>query len=498
MLKARRNIRTRFSRRWQRVLLSIGIMLVSFTAHSQVDTTSNEFQRSFDDFLNNSQQEFEAFKSSNDSVFYGFLKKAWQEYELFIDEKPAIPKPKDQPELKIKEIKSREIQPVIRKTMLQDSGKQLQLHLAPSNYDEYGAAKEYHSIKFYGTRIDVFKVPSATRLAPPFTKDKIADFFIDAVNNDELIYAVYDLYNKASHKNLNKWGFIRLLQDASASLYGDLNERVLFTWTALIKTGHDARIGLKEDELFLLVNFDVPVYYSQYLMKGNKKYYLVNFDGQDKKSESLTSVKADYPAELDPVSLLIESNPLLQVREGTRKVNYKGNKHSLSYDVNLVDFFRAYPDCDLSIYFRPPLSETSLSSLDDLFLPLLKNKTDREQVNVLLDFIQHGLAYDTDNKQFGYENYLFAEEAVYYPSIDCEDRTVLLSQLINHYLDLETVALGFPGHVSLAVNLSEESDGSFIRYNNEKYYVCDPTYIGSACGMLMPEFNDVNPEVITY
>lgn len=484
---------------WVKILLSLFLFLISNSlVKAQPDTSRNEFQRSFDDFLKSSQQEFEAFKNSNDSVFYGFLKDAWTEFDLFIDEKPKPPKPEDQPEIKIKKVKSREIEPATRRTMLQDSGKQIQFHLAPNTYEEYKPAKKYHTINFYGTKVDVFRIPSAAKWQAPFTKDKVAGFFIEAVNNDELVYAVYDLYNKASHKNLNNWGYIRLLQEASASLFSSVNEQVLFTWTALIKTGYDARIGLHQDDLYLLVNFDVPVYYSQYLMKGNKKYYLVTFNGQRKKNESITSVKADYPGEMSPVSLVIESNPILDNSTGSRKLTYKGEKVSLSYNENLVKFYKGYPNCDLALYFPPPLSEVSLGGLDNLFIPLLKNKSETERVNAILDFVQQGLAYDTDNEQFGFENYLFAEESLYYPSIDCEDRTVLLAQLIHHYLDLETIALAFPGHVSLAVSLSENIDGSFIQHKGEKYFVCDPTYIGSRCGMLMPEFSNVNPEVITY
>jgi hypothetical protein len=144
------------------------------------------------------------------------------------------------------------------------------------------------------------------------------------------------------------------------------------------------------------------------------------------------------------------------------------------------------------------LTRLSLSALDKVFQPMLEGKHTIEQVDALLDFIQHGMAYDTDNKQFGYEHYLFAEEALYYPSIDCEDRTVLLAQLVSHYLGLKTIALAFPGHVTLAVNLPETTDGSYVNYRDKKYFVCDPTYIGARCGMLMPEFTDVNPEIITY
>jgi hypothetical protein len=128
----------------------------------------------------------------------------------------------------------------------------------------------------------------------------------------------------------------------------------------------------------------------------------------------------------------------------------------------------------------------------------MKNRNKFERVNLLLSFIQHGIPYEADDKQFGYENYLFAEESLFYPSADCEDRSVLLCQLIKQYTGLKSIALAYPGHVTLAVNLPETVKGSYVIYEGEKYFVCDPTYIGAKCGMLMPEFEKENPEIIAY
>jgi len=129
---------------------------------------------------------------------------------------------------------------------------------------------------------------------------------------------------------------------------------------------------------------------------------------------------------------------------------------------------------------------------------LLKNKTDTEKVNFLLDFIQHAIDYQTDEKQFGSENYLFAEETICYPYADCEDRTVLLSQLVREYTGLNTIAIVYPNHVSLAVNISENFEGAYVEHDNNKYYMADPTYIGAKLGMVMPEFENVVPEIIEF
>ena len=126
----------------------------------------------------------------------------------------------------------------------------------------------------------------------------------------------------------------------------------------------------------------------------------------------------------------------------------------------------------------------------------MQNVEDELRVNILLDFIQHALSYATDDKQFGYENYLFPEETLHYPSIDCEDRSILLSQLVKHYTGLNCIGLTYPGHVTLAVNFPNSMEGSYVNYEGKRYYICDPTYIGAKPGMLMPEFKNENPEII--
>jgi hypothetical protein len=476
--------------------LWIFTVFIPFGMLAQTDTLKSEYQKEFDSFKKDIQQEFETFKNHNDSVFYQFLNDSWKTFELMKDERATVPKPKKQPIIEDARHDNNKIIPLKGKTMLQDSGRQLQLQLVPNNYKVYNAARPYSTIDFYGSKIEVYKAKVKKHSTEPISKSAIAGFFKNTVNNDDLIYSIYDLSGKARHNKLNGWGYLRLLQEASSIYYHTLNERVLFTWTALIKSGFDARVGFDKNNIYLLVNFDVPVYYKLYLVKNNEKYYLIPFNGQQKKSESLTSFQADYPAELSAVGLVINENPDFGKNTKTRKLIYNDQKVNIAYNGNLVDFYTSYPDCELPVYFPPPLSNEALASLDKLLKPKMKNTKNESRVNVLLNFVQYALPYATDDKQFGYENYLFSEETLHYPSADCEDRSILLSQLVNHYTGLDCIGLAYPGHVTLAVNFPASIEGSYVDYEGKRYYICDPTYIGAKCGMLMPEFKNENPEII--
>jgi hypothetical protein len=93
-----------------------------------------------------------------------------------------------------------------------------------------------------------------------------------------------------------------------------------------------------------------------------------------------------------------------------------------------------------------------------------------------------------DQEQFGKEKPFFCEENFIYPYNDCEDRSVLLSCLIRNLLRLKVVLLDYDDHMAVAVNLPETIKGDHLIINTEKYYVCDPTYIGSTIGMSIPKY----------
>jgi hypothetical protein len=306
------------------------------------------------------------------------------------------------------------------------------------------------------------------------------------------------LQESAIENELNGWGYLELLRSASINMYNDTNEQVLFTWFALLKSGYDTKVGYNNEDVFLMPAFDMPISYRSYFESNNKKYYLILFEGQQEDYAYINSYIADYPEELLKLSLYFTRIPDFGLQTKTRNLNYKGQQINLSYNTNLTDFYSTYPECNLSVYFQPPLSPIAISSLAKFILPQIKNKNNIEKVNFILDFIQYAVDYQTDDEQFGVENYLFAEETICYPYADCEDRSIILSQLVRQYTGLSTVAIVYPNHVSLGVDIRENIDGAYVEYDNNKYYIADPTYIGAKLGMIMKKFENIEPEVIVF
>ena len=124
--------------------------------------------------------------------------------------------------------------------------------------------------------------------------------------------------------------------------------------------------------------------------------------------------------------------------------------------------------------------------------------SERQAVNFLLRFVQTSLKYETDDQQFGEENYLFPEETLFYPYSDCEDRAVLFACLVRSLLNLEVVGIDYPGHVATDVAFSEAVEGDSVMYKGMRYVIADPTYINANSGMTMPNFKQYTPNVIVY
>lgn len=92
-----------------------------------------------------------------------------------------------------------------------------------------------------------------------------------------------------------------------------------------------------------------------------------------------------------------------------------------------------------------------------------------------------------DIEVWGYDRNFYPEESLYYPYYDSEDRAILFSRLVRDVVGLDVVLVYYPGHLSTAVCFTEgDVKGDFLMFDNRKFIICDPTYIGSDVGEEMP------------
>ena len=163
---------------------------------------------------------------------------------------------------------------------------------------------------------------------------------------------------------------------------------------------------------------------------------------------------------------------------------------------NLINFYDEYPRIGWDIYSRSSLSALAKEQLYPVLRRGIAGKSKSEAANMLIDFVQTAFEYKTDEEQFGYERPLFADETLFYPYSDCEDRAILYSILVRDLLGLDVVLLHYPNHLATAVSFCEEIAGDYLILDGRKYLVCDPTYIGASIGNAMPQFKQIAAKVV--
>lgn len=478
-------------------LIILRILFLSFfQAHAQTDTTFNAFQAEFETFLDSIETAHEQFLSESDSIFYGFLRSSWASYKTTIPEKTKGIKPVQQPTIpedsifyELEPEKQKDTSSVIIPNLTRDTVKLDK----PEVFFSRAIAKE---INYYGITESLYYFPEHKPVLKHVSDQGIADFFHAMAANKEWGFNLQRLYLLKKKHKLNDWGYYCLLQKASEALFPNTNEQCLFVWYMLLKSNYRVKTGYSNNSVLLMLSTRQRIYNTPYINLQGIDYFLIN--SESNKARKVTTYKQDYPTVSHDIDLRLKAYPLFDILPVTKTIQYQKQPINLKIDITLIDFLSGIPHCPLENYFHPSPDPDFWMPVDSVIRPLISEKTNKEKIDVLLDFIQQAIPYQTDQEQFGKEKYMFAEECLFYPYSDCEDRTVLLAQMVKHYTNLPSIAVEFPEHVALAVDLGEDGQGTFIRHKGKKYIICDPTYINAKSGMLPDEFKDVKPKIVIY
>jgi len=313
---------------------------------------------------------------------------------------------------------------------------------------------------------------------------------------------LYQLQRYASRYQLNDWGYLQLINSTANQIFPrDANSRTVFTWFCLSQSGYIATVCYTSNSLYLMMPSQHTLYGRTYLKgKEGAKYYVFNLDGGKPKLNKVRVFNNQFPKANRTLDFEINETPLLNTRTQSKdlRFDYKGQRYTIPVTVNenLLDFYESYPFMDLAVYMKTPLSQQAKSSLVGSLKRITRGMGEQEAANFLLAFVQNAFKYKTDREQFGKERYLFAEETLYFPYSDCEDRSVLFAYLTREILGLQVVGLVFPGHAATAVRFNGQVDGDYITYRGQKYIICDPTYINADIGMVLPQYKSKSVTVV--
>lgn len=496
----------------KQTVLFLMTLLLAATATAQVDRKAFEKQRQqmqqqynrqrqraqqqYDDARKKAEAEYAAFRKRANEEYAAALQRAWAKMGV----EPAVPKPQEpapprSPAPQIDKIPSTTPLPQVEVVP------PVKLEPVPlPAIPEPEAATPTMQFAVYGTMCDVHTSIDGLRFKLASLDEKNIAAAWKQLSAEKYDGLLHDCIAHREAMHLSDWGYMRLLGRMSEQLLGKgSNEAVLLQMYLLAQSGFRVRIARADGKLVLLMPFNRNIYgYSFVVIDGVRHYAIMS-----EKTSGVYVCDVAFPREhvanilMDRLPELGESTAGQKKSRTLQAEGFGTMKATVEVSQRLIDYLSDYPQSNAWEYYAlTGLSDEVKSTLYPVLRSQIDGKGKKKAAAMLLDFVQTAFDYATDQEQFGYERPLFADESIYYPKNDCEDRSIFYSILVRDLLGLDVVLVNWPGHLATAVAFPEAVDGDYFTVDGRRYTVCDPTYIGAAIGETMPQFKEVSAKLI--
>jgi hypothetical protein len=482
------------------LLVGTGVLLsVSLQAQDGFEKYHREQQKAFAQYAQKEQEAFKSYRDSLNREFAVFLEKTWQTYPL-TKPKPPIDKPIPEPPVYDPTAPRPEPQKVPVVTPQPAPPEPAPTPPAPKPTPAPEEDKYPVKTSFFGTPVSLKAIAQPAAHLTGVSEKEVAAYWLALSQMPYLDWTSEAMRIKTALL-LNDWGLYQLLKKLF-DVYipnGARNEQTVFVVFMLNELGYRAQIGRSGNELLSLIAFSDMVYNTMYFTFGKSegRYSVIN--PSHKELSSVQSCAINYPeaATKGNMNLLLQTTPRLAVHKQSKALKSEKEAYTMEYNKNMVDFYTTYPLTAFNLYADAPIEAIAKSSIEKLIEPHIKNKSQEEAVNWRLHFVQMKFVYKTDDEQFGYEKWNFAEETIASDYSDCDDRAILFAQLVRRLLGMPVVLIYYPGvHLATAVQFDNSAtSGDYIMIEGKKYLICDPTYINANLGMAMPDLRNVAVEI---
>ena len=440
------------------------------------------------------QNSFSSFLDSINIKFAEYLSTSWEQFNI---ESPIVrprkPNPKEMPvytpdDSTILEksviaeqvlIDSAIIEPIVKKGDME----------VMTNVEIENVEKK----NFFGNNIQFSMLKEYDTNLTGIDESKVADYWRQLSKTNYSVF-IEDLVKKKTALGLNSWGFYQLILEWTNNQFDKKkeNEKAVFIVFMLNQAGYKAKIGRIGNSLVVMMAFRNSLYGKPYIKLNNDNYYLLS----DITVKGLPISSYRLNIELSKFNIDLNMTTIPKFAENVKEIKrvFKNKTYTFKINSNLIDYYNTFPLADLTIFADAPLSGIAVKNIENELSKDLQNKNVTEKLNFLLSLIQNGFDYMLDEEQFGREKFLFAEETLFYPFSDCEDRAILFCRLVKLILGLDTLLIDYPTHVASAVKLNEPGDA--IIHNNERYIICDPSYFGAPIAKKMQGQDNSKAKII--
>lgn len=443
----------------------------------------------YEAFRKIAESEYHSFRDECNQKYAQFLKGAWCRYECNAplpqpeDEKPVPPKPfvkKDTVRISTEPVivnpiknspQPKPVEPIKEKPMPQEK---------PLMIDFFG-------------NICGIRLPESAKAGLEDCKPNSISERWMKLSGNEMDNTLRDCLETRIRYNLCDWAYLMFLNKLGQEFCPNQNDATLLTAFLYCQSGYQMRLAVDNGNLVLLYGSKYQIYNKEYYKMGDTFYYpLLNT------SKSISICDAEFEGET-PMSLVINKeqkfDTLITADRPITSKRYADIRITSSVPKRLIDFYNEYPTAIINgnmmtrwaLYANTPLAQKTKDKIYPDLKKEIGNLGELDAVERLLNLVQTGLEYEYDNKVWGHDRAFFAEESLYYPYCDCEDRSILFSRLVRDLLGLDVALIYYPGHLATAVCFNGNVSGDTMLIDGRNFVVCDPTYIGAGVGYQMPD-----------
>lgn len=493
-----------------RILEKVAVLVIALTATSVIAEAQVKGDP-FEQYRQAIDNRFEEIRQGNERVFNNYRDKINDEFAHYLEREwdkfsisKVIPNPfKPEPAPVVDNTPAGDSKPLPHVIPLQeDEGKPQPTPVEPIKPSEPPVTEprpesNVVSFSFFGSECKIhIPTPKEYALKDASIEEvgKAWDILIDDKYNNMLLECLE--YRQALA--LCDWGMYQFLLAFSGAYCGnaECNDAVMLQMFVLSQLGYRVRLAKQGDQLFNLIAFEQQVFSAPYLEIDGIAFY--NLSTKASKGE-IQICNFAFPGE-ESASLKMHSLPILPDNPTAvrtiRSQSFSFASVSVSTNKNLIQFLDTYPGCSWELFAQASLSQATKDQIYPALKKAIYGQSEQRAANILLNLVQTGFDYQTDDEQFGREKTFFGDETFYYPYCDCEDRSVLFAILVKDLLGLDVVLLDYPSHIATAVHFNTETVGDYFDIDGVKYTICDPTYIGAPIGKSMPDMAKLRANIL--
>ena len=479
------------------LLLAAGTLWAQ-TPQEEYEAWKKQAQGNYSRYRQQANDDYQAFRKKANEEYAEFMQSAWARVRPQPPQKaPEEPKPpqpivapKEEPKPP-EEIPHKEVTPMPEVKPVPD---------VPVPVPEMPVEKTL-TVAYYGATV-VVHPPTGDPISLKSTKMGPVAKVWKQMSNGSCEALLADCLNAKKKLALSDWGYLQLLHKVAEKTVEGKDESTLVWHWLLAQSGYSSRLAVSgKGRLQIYVPFDALVFDHPFIELDDGLFFLINDSDDD--DDELQVFDRAFPGE-NVASLRMTRQPNLEYSACRQRTltskEYSGLSLQVNTNRNLIDYYGNYPKVAGSwdIYANASLSENVKQQLYPRLRQKLSGLSELEKAEHLLNWVQTAFEYKTDEEQFGGERSLFADESLYYPYCDCEDRSILFSILVRDLLGLRVVLLHFPGHLATAVRFSSTVDGDYLTLDDGRYIVCDPTYIGAPVGLTMPQYKEQEVQIEVF